>query len=223
MNTTRGNMDRNFFRLLPLVCCIFFSSSPAHSDSSPELVADADSEQAKRKAQDKSFDSRISKLESDMNKVRTETAYGNFGAKTASASPQLDGYGFFATADFLWWQLYEGGTEYAIRSNSITPDHGKVKQIDFRWEPGFKVGAGYVFEHDACDAYFEYTYYKTHASESTSAHFLFPLVGNEEFTFNRAKAHWNVHFQNIDAVFGRNFFVSKFFALRPLEAFPPHG
>lgn len=223
-------MHRNFYRFFSIMCGISLCSSSAYADSSSELltaepiliplaedklISDADSEQAKRKDQDKKFDSRLSKLETDMQKVKTETAYGNFGAKTASANPQLDGLGFFATADFLWWKLYEGGTEYVVKSNSISPIQGKAKQFNFNWEPGFKVGAGYVFEHDACDAYIEYTYFKTHARNSTSANFLFPLVGNEGFTFNRSKAHWNVHFQNIDVVVGKSFFVSRFFSLRP--------
>ena len=40
------------------------------------------------------LDDRVSKLETDMKIVRTETAFGNYGAKTASANPQNDRYGF---------------------------------------------------------------------------------------------------------------------------------
>src|SRR5690348_1445498 len=146
-------MYQNFYRFLPAACGILLSSHLAYGDASPQLqdapaegmlsneklISDADAE-AKRKAQDKSFDSRIGKLESDMQKVKTETAYGNSGAKTAPANPQLDGYGFFATADFLWWKLYEGATEYVIKSKSIFPDPGTVEPFTFKWEPGFKVG-----------------------------------------------------------------------------------
>lgn len=215
-------MYQNFYRFLPLACGIFLSSNLTYADTNPQLqadlndqlVSDADAE-AKRKAQDKNVDSRLGKLESDMQKVKTETAYGTYGAKTASANPELDGYGFFATADFLWWKLYEGAAEYVIKSQSILPDPGRAKQFNFKWEPGFKVGAGYVFEHDSCDFNIEYTWFKTHGSHSTSSNFLFPLVGNEGFTFDRSKGRWKVEFNNIDFVFGRNFFVSKFFALRP--------
>ncbi len=221
-------MHRNLYRFLPIGCSILLSSHIAYGDASSQLqtdpveglisndqlISDADAE-AKRKARDKSFDSRISKLESDMQQVKTETAYGNFGAKTAPANPQLDGYGFFATADFLWWKLYEGATEYVIKSKSIFPDPGTAKQFNFKWEPGFKVGAGYVFEHDSCNAYMEYTWYKTHGSHKASSNFVYPLVGNEGFTFDRSKGHWKVHFQNLDIVAGRNFFVSKFLALHP--------
>ncbi len=166
------------------------------------------------------IDARVSKLETDMQKVRTETAYGNYGAKTAPANPQLDGYGLFATADLLVWKLYEGGTDYLLKTKHDAgsfPIEGDIRHFDFKWEPGFKVGAGYVFEHDAWEGYAEFTYFRTHANNSSNTHFpnLFPLVGDETLILNSSKGHWSVNFYKLDAVIGRNYFVSRYLALHP--------
>ena len=162
---------------------------------------------------------RISQLESDMQKVRGRTAYENYGAKTASANPQIDGLGFFITADFLWWKLYEGGTAYLLRSKNNTgalPVKGIVRHFNFDWEPGFKVGIGYLFELDGWDTNLEYTYYNTHAHHSSSFHYLFPLIGDESLQLIKSKGHWNVHFQNLNFLLGRNYFLSRAFAVHPL-------
>jgi hypothetical protein len=167
-----------------------------------------------------SIDDRVSKLETDMKIVRTGTAFGNYGAKTASANPQNDGYGFFITGDFLWWKLYEGGDEYAIerRTPSKSAINGKVETLNFKWEPGFKVGAGYDMEHDGWDIFFNFTYYTTRAD--TTKHTgekddLITILGLSDTLASEAKARWHVHFYDLDATIGRNFFVSKSLALHP--------
>ena len=59
------------------------------------------------------MDSRVTQLESQMSQVRTETAMGTYGANTASARAEVDGRGWFITADVLYWHAKVGGTEYA--------------------------------------------------------------------------------------------------------------
>ncbi|MBX3719174.1 MAG: MOMP family protein [Parachlamydiales bacterium] len=167
--------------------------------------------------------SRISALELEMQMVRTETANGNFGARTASANPQVDSYGWYTTADFLWWNLYEGGTDYVYTDRETpgaTPFKGKLKHLDFDWNPGFRVGIGYQLdEHDGWDGYLNFTWYQTDASNSKSAHGDHALITADglvsSLTLNKAHAHWNVAFYNLYLELGRNFFVSKFLSVRP--------
>jgi hypothetical protein len=175
----------------------------------------AENEAKVRDAKEKKQQARVSQLEADMQQVGGKTAYKNFGAKTASANPQIDGYGFFATADFLFWKLYEGGTDYLLKGQDV-PVKGKLQHANFNWEPGFKVGAGYLFDRDGWDTQIEYTYYKTHAHHTTHGNFLFPQVGNPTLELTQANAKWHVFFQNIDLVLGRNYFVSNYFSLHPL-------
>lgn len=170
---------------------------------------------------DNALGNRIAQLESDMNQIRGQTALGNYGAKTASATPQIDGYGLFLTADFLWWKLYEGGTEYALKNENspFNPNSikGPIKHLNFDWEPGYKVGLGYLFDHDGWDLYLDFTSFKTHAHSSASSDIdgLFPLMGIETNGFAKAKAHWHVDFYDLNLVLGKSYFVSKYLALRP--------
>jgi hypothetical protein len=194
-------MHRYFYQTLSWICTLL-ASSQAYGDEDLDARDD--------------LDARIDLLETDMKKIRGETAYGNFGAKLPSANPQVDGYGFFATADFLWWKLYEGGTDYALKNTGAHGDFpikGTIKHFNFDWEPGFKVGAGYLFEHDAWSAGFEFTFFQTHAHNATHARL--PLVGDENLSLISSKGNWHVDFYNLDLTLGKNAFVSSALALRP--------
>jgi hypothetical protein len=166
------------------------------------------------------LDDQISVLESEINQIRTDTPFGTYGAKTASAAPQIDGYEFFITADFLWWKLYEGGTEYALKDElNFDENHikGPVKHLNFEWEPGYKVGIGTLFDYDSWNLFLNFTSFTTHAHNSAfSKHdSLIPLIGIQTLTFAKARAHWKVDFRNLDFVLGRDYFVSKYLALHP--------
>ena len=167
-----------------------------------------------------SLDSRVSSLESRMSAVKTQTAKGTVGAKMATAHPLIDGYGFFFTADALYWQVKEWGTQYVIKNKepSTLPVEGKSKQAHFDWDLGFRVGGGYNFEHDEWDAQVYFTWFETDADNRTHADkngILFPQIGLPEGSGKKAKIHWDVDYYVIDAELGRNFFVSKFLAFRP--------
>lgn len=223
------------WKLSFIACVVFLGLKPGHCDvptvssespqppsfleESVETPLLSDAKEDKQKSRDKELDTRISKLETDMQKVRGKTEYGNFGAKTASGNPQVDGYGFSIAADFLFWKLYEGGTDYLLKSKNhqlALPVKATLQHFNFDWEPGFKVSAGYLFEHDGWDTNLEYTYYKSHARHSSKGDFLFPLVGNESLALSQAKGRWHVFFQNLNFLLGRNYFVSKSLSLHPL-------
>jgi len=167
------------------------------------------------------IDTRVSRLEADMKKVRGQTAFGNYGAKTPSAAPQTNGFGYFITADFLWWKLYEFQDDFVYKDKKTTgvpPFKGKVENVDFNWEPGFRVGAGYVFDYDGWDVSFHFTDYETHASNSkhsSSKGFLLPIWDFDILPLSKIHTHWEVHYFDLDLVLGRNYFVSKYLSLRP--------
>lgn len=169
------------------------------------------------------LESRVSTLEAKMSTISTQTALGSRGARMASAAPQIDSYGFYVTADFLYWNLIEGGTEYALTDKTTPgniPFKGKSKEINFDWDPGFRVGVGYQLEeHDGWDGYLNFTWFQT--EESSHAHApsegsLIPLWG---FPFTndatRAKVSWEFDFYTLDFELGRRYFVSKYLSVRP--------
>ncbi|MBS0653664.1 MAG: MOMP family protein [Verrucomicrobia bacterium] len=169
------------------------------------------------------LESRISNLEARMASISTQTALGSRGARMASAAPQIDSYGYYVTADFLYWNLTEGGTDYALTDKKTPGDipfKGKSKKIEFDWDPGFRVGVGYQLdEHDGWDGLLNFTWFQT--EESSHAHApsegaLVPLWG---FPFSnvaeKAKASWEFDFYTLDFELGRRYFVSKYLSVRP--------
>lgn len=167
------------------------------------------------------LEEKIAQLETEMRSVGGQTASGNYGAKTASASSQIDGYGFFVTADFLWWKLYEGGTDLFFRQKENANHralHGRIKRYDFDWEPGFKAGLGYLFDQDDWDLFADITGYSTHAHTHNKANFpvFFSLPGVTSSPALKVDACWHVNYYNAHLVLGRNFFVSKYLSLHPM-------
>jgi hypothetical protein len=142
----------------------------------------------------------------------------------ASASPLFDGLGLFMTADLLYWHLYEGGTDYALSRKVTGPQNfpktsGESSRVHFDWDFGLRVGGGYNFEHDAWDAYFNFTWFQTDASNHAHRDSDETLVTQKgavnTLTAREIKAHWDVHNYVLDLELGRRFFVSKFLSFRP--------
>ncbi|MBS0603840.1 MAG: hypothetical protein JSS60_02250 [Verrucomicrobia bacterium] len=167
--------------------------------------------------------SRLSALETRMAAIKTETVKKTTGVQLASANPQYDGYGLFTTAELLFWHLYQGGSDYSLSHNGPInqgqPVKGESKHSHFDWDFGFRAGAGYNFEHDGWDAYINFTWFQTDASNSAHAPKnggLVPLKG-DPFTLSAKKinSHWDVHYYVLDLELGRSFFVSKFLSFRP--------
>jgi len=180
------------------------------------------------------MDSRVSRLESEMKDVRTETANHNFGAKTASTQSMIKGRngsmndclggGWFATADLLYWRLYEGGNDFAYSDHSPAglPINGHMRTIvpDFEW--GFRIGLGYFFQRDGWDLYLNGTWFesdKTHYVQAGPNTVFYPNVpyprpGALVTTVTTSSGKLEFNFRNLDLELGRGFYVSKYFSLR---------
>ncbi|MBI3211213.1 MAG: MOMP family protein [Simkania negevensis] len=178
------------------------------------------------------MDDRVLQLENQMKQVGTETAMGTFGALTALARPQVDGQGFFITADVLYWHAKIGGTEFGYTDSKpagVLPIEGDTKCHDFEWNWGFRLGAGYNTEHDGWDVRANYTRFNTGDSESSNpganaavvplrgaARIVQPAVANGLFvTCQSAKSEFDFDYQTVDVELGRAFFISKQLSFRP--------
>lgn len=179
------------------------------------------------------MDSRVTQLENQMQQVRTETAMGTYGAQTATARAEVDGYGWFFTFDVLYWHAKAGGTEFAYSDQdprAQLPIRGRTKDIDFEWDWGIRVGAGYNFEHDGWDLRAQYTWFDTNGSDSTRAganSSIVPLRGsstivalptnsNRQFLFcTSAKSQYDFDYSAIDLELGRAYFISGKLSFRP--------
>ncbi|PCI92752.1 MOMP family protein [Candidatus Aerophobetes bacterium] len=180
------------------------------------------------------LDTRVHDLEKQMKQVRTETASTTYGAQTASARPNVTagGYGFFLTFDVLYFQGRVGGTEYAYTDQDIAgllPVSGRVKEVDFKWDWGFRAGVGYNFDHGDWDALANYTYFNNNTSSMVTGELngvVIPLRGTDEITevnannvefslAQKATVEFKFSFDRIDLELGRNFFVSRNLSFRP--------
>ncbi|MBS0652478.1 MAG: hypothetical protein JSR39_03010 [Verrucomicrobia bacterium] len=135
------------------------------------------------------------------------------------------GYNFWLRGDLLIWQAAEDNLLncYVISSNLNTPDRG-FNQVDFEWDPGFRLGVGYLPPYDGWDLALYWTRYTTDADSTVHAkgnnHIPSPVWGasaiNQPILFlETSKARWHLHFNQLDIGLGRSYFVGKYFTLRP--------
>jgi len=183
------------------------------------------------------MDSRVTQLENQMQQVRTETAMGTYGAQTATARAEVDGYGWFFTADVLYWHAKVGGTEFAYSDNDPAgafPVKGRTKDIDFDWDWGLRFGLGYNFDHDGWDVRLQYAWFDSNGSDSTRAGLnstVIPLRGSstivatsvaavgtiyDAFLYaSSAKSQYDFDYQAIDLELGRAYYISGKLSFRP--------
>ena len=160
------------------------------------------------------------------------------GLVNSSARYQVDnGWYFFLNTEFLWWVAKEDGLYYAqsgftnttvLSPGSTKNFDGHLQRVNPHWSPGFRIGFGGNMEYDEWDILLNWTWFKTHAKDSSRAsHDTVQLVlwshpdavGSQGAT--HAQGIWNMHLNLIDLELGRDFWVGKHFSLRPF--FGPRG
>jgi len=165
---------------------------------------------------------RVQTLESQMKQVYTDTVRGQFGAKPASARPQIDSYGFFTEIGPILWKAYEGGDDYAFTDHtgsSATPSIGANKHTNFHWNWGARALLGYRFGHDTWDFLARYTWLKLHASSKVGL----PAGGAVEPLHAPYQAHsstlaessWGTKYTVFEFELAKSFFLNRWFAATP--------
>lgn len=188
-----------------------------------------------------SDNNQIGELQNKMNEISVITAAGNLGAKTAADRPKINDRGWNLSADVLYWQTKIQNLCHSSHVSGIVDSPINYTQIrnnlSFDWAWGFKIGAGYRFEHDDFDSRAEYTYFRNHASVhlgpfSGSSGITSPLI---DYNYGISYDSWTQFSANhVGFVYalelreslknsyndvywdlGRAFFVSKSLSLRP--------
>ncbi|MCB1110325.1 MAG: hypothetical protein KDK64_05035 [Chlamydiia bacterium] len=148
---------------------------------------------------------------------------------TPCAGPKVrEGMDLNLSASFLYWTARLDTLTYAktgmtnLLANP-SPNKGEVQSVNWTWDPGFKVALGWNFCHGCWDMILEYTWFYTNVGDSKRSQFLQP--GFEILTpafatttipnFEKAHAHYDLHYQVGDLEIGRNFYVSRSLKLRP--------
>jgi hypothetical protein len=154
---------------------------------------------------------------------------------TPSVYPYVsNGTNTFATAEFLWWKLFLGGTGYA--ANGLADGYnvplgtsvatGTIKEASFGFQPGCRIGIGTHFDHDGWSIGAEYTFL---SSPSETNHIKgSPGKGGKSLvgvltgdgvpapvSFLHASSEREQDFNVIDLALARDFFISKYLTLKP--------
>lgn len=134
-------------------------------------------------------------------------------------------------ADLLVWTANESGSDNwgeRIQSSGSTA-HCDIHDIDFNWNAGFRVGAGYGMRHDQWDTQLYFTWFHTKGDDHVSGRpgtVFSSFLGNfyvdnaqgagiSGVPYQRASVDWTIRFNVFDWELGRAFWVSKALSLRP--------
>lgn len=146
------------------------------------------------------------------------------GPRMFDPNAMQNDYGLWFEADLLFWQSNVGSLDYAVDSKSTTRvTHGHVKEPEFDWDWGFKLGVGYKMPHDKWDLFVNYTYVHAHAHGSTHKDngAVYPIWANsfgftgDSFYATNAKAEWHANLNMADIELGRTCFAGRWLSLRP--------
>lgn len=134
-----------------------------------------------------------------------------------------DGVDLWLQAEALYFHTSEDGLAYGIKNSGRTGMDGRVKNVGYDWDWGFRLGAGYNLPHDGWDMLLNWTWLRTHEKkdEGTDANQVIwqtvtnPSNGPATVTASHADGHARLHLNLLDFEMGREFFVSKWLTIRP--------
>ncbi len=127
------------------------------------------------------------------------------GGDSDSADVSFQQSGFYATGQFLYWQTLEDNLAYAIDQPNTTENIslvGKLKNNGFRYDPGVRAAAGYIFSPETWDASLEYTYFHNEGGrgkDTPNGHTMQGLFPDElPGIIRRVSSNVNLQYQVVD-------------------------
>lgn len=171
-----------------------------------------------------SLDHRLDVLETQMQQLRMQSVYGNYGANTASAYPFLESWGLYFEGEAIYWNFFMGGTDYtyvnqANPSTTVLVDD--LQYLDFDWRFAYRFTLGYQFDSPDLDLWSTFTRFTT--DQNTSVDLpdgpnarLFPnqaVDENPDYTSSSQSSDFE--FNVLDINLGRNYFLRKTFSMHP--------
>ncbi|NGX38105.1 MAG: hypothetical protein K1000chlam2_01276 [Chlamydiae bacterium] len=153
---------------------------------------------------------------------------------TPSAGPCVSkGFDANITADFIYWTAREDHLGFALKESIQTQpdgqitqtDRGRVIHPDWNFEPGFKIGVGYLYDHDGWDIQATYTWLRVRNTKNSvsiddlNTERILEVGGFGVFAglsdVTEASGRWQLDFNVVDLELGRNFFISRYLKLHP--------
>ncbi|MBS0653166.1 MAG: hypothetical protein JSR39_06495 [Verrucomicrobia bacterium] len=176
---------------------------------------------------------RLEQLKNQINAISVQNEEKEIGGQNTAypARPKNHRNAFFLTADFLYWRADLSGVPIAVKGNNASLGYQnkmKVIDMDFDWNPAFRVGLGGIFGGDSWDLKAEYTRYTSNTERSVHAsgdNALVPIwasatnIQTGAFVLNEVASHasgrYHLNYNVADLELGRNYFVSRAISVRP--------
>ncbi|MGA8163952.1 MAG: Lpg1974 family pore-forming outer membrane protein [Waddliaceae bacterium] len=136
----------------------------------------------------------------------------------------------FIAAEYLYWKAQEDGLSYALTGLGTfggTPPtiQGKVEDVDWKWNSGYRIGGGFVFPCQCWDLFANYTHLNSDAKGFTEV----PGTGFDSSLWTTfgppangsailapiASAQWDLRFRVVDVEAGRRFCWKNCYIFRP--------
>lgn len=169
-------------------------------------------------------------MQEQIDRISEQNVYCCWQGKSQSASVAC-GPTFFA--DFLYWKPSTEGLSPSQTLVITVPTNilegidveGEVDDLNFHWDPGLRVGLGYVLpqrQQWALSAVWSYFYSSAKVVVDTNPSatplemsrpmWLPFLLGS---VADHASAHWNLNFNLLDFMIARDFFIGKWLSINP--------
>ena len=135
-------------------------------------------------------------------------------------------WGAFASASFIYYRAVEENLLLGLTKNNGSteeaPHAGKILNVDWEYNPGFKVGLGLYTPCDDWQIYGEYTWYHSTVTDTNNASAegvilvaLTPGDSDMDETFS-LKSKWKLDLDQLDINVSRKFFVGCNLVFEPL-------
>ncbi|MDN3507282.1 MAG: Lpg1974 family pore-forming outer membrane protein [Simkaniaceae bacterium] len=167
----------------------------------------------------------------------------NYGVN-APVCPKTCNGDLMITVEGFYWNSHQDGMEYAIDNRVTNPINAnnppttadiqtlnnlidaEYETPNFKWDWGFKAGIGYCTTCDGWDIGVLWTWYRGKANDHIEAeaddnHTLLPLwsafapAQGSVLYATDIETNWKLQLNLIDIELGRNFWTSKYLAIRP--------
>jgi hypothetical protein len=126
---------------------------------------------------------------------------------------------FFLSADFIYWEAREKGLELGTFEYHVaTKTPGNVVNLDWKYQPGFKVSLGYNSESDDWTFYAQYTFFHNmifkELDQANLSSVISPWLLVPPFA-RKVLAEWKRDFDILDFECGRAFYLGKRVTIQP--------
>ena len=130
--------------------------------------------------------------------------------------------GVFVTLDYLLWHANECGLAYGVTVDNLNHRDGKVNNIHFEWDSGYRIGLGYRLPHDKWNLSVTLTGFSTDADGdfTTQTDLLFPewtsqVLPTSSNLITKISGRWDLNLHLLDGEIARYFYVTSKLGFKP--------